>query len=238
MKYLVTGHKGYIGSRLFKELQDTGYDVIGLDIKDGHDICTCELPDVDVVYHLAAQAGAIPSMEDPMHDARMNILGTIRIAKHYGKTARIIYATSGGALDPESPYGLSKRTGEHYLNMLARQVVILRFSSIYGDKPRGVVDNFIRDEVPTVYGDGSAVRDFVHVDDIVRGLVFALGWYNGEYSMGSGVGTSVKEIADATGKEINYQPARAGEKHYAVLENTAPDWKPHIDVLDYVSGKN
>jgi UDP-glucose 4-epimerase len=228
MNILITGDKGYIGSRLKKALnkvfKDGGHTVYGLDHRDGLDLLSAPLPEVDLVYHLAAQAGAIPSMQDPIWDARNNILGTIRIAQHY-KNTKIIYVTSGGALDPESPYGLSKKTGEEYLRMLHNNTVICRLSSVYGEKDRGVVDNFIRFEKCVVFGDGSAVRDFVHVDDVVRGLVMAAKWDKDEYHMGSGIGTTVREIAEATGKPIEYREARSGEKQEAVLQNTTPHAK-------------
>ena len=241
MKILVTGNEGFIGQRLMSELyRHDNFHVIGMDVKNGNDILYADLPnDIDYVFHLAAQAGAIPSMEDPVHDARQNILCTIRIAKKYAHTAtRIIYTTSGGAISPESPYGLSKKTGEEYLKMLAPDnTVICRLSSIYGDKPRGVVDTFIRGASCNIMGDGSSTRDFVHVDDIARGLVKAMKWDPGEYSMGSGIPTTVEEVARATGKEIEYLPSRKGEIHTAVLPNTTPDWKPERKVLDYVRSK-
>jgi len=235
MKILITGSEGYIGSRLKKKIQDLGIgELFLIDLKKGNDLMTAKLPDVDIVFHLSAQSGAIPSIENPIWDARTNILTTIRLAEHYKGKAKIIYTTSGGAKDPESPYGLSKKVGEEYLKMIHNNTVICRLSSIYGGKDRGVVDNFIRDEVPTVFGDGSAVRDFVHVDDIIEGLIKAMDWEAVEYEMGSGIGTSVKEIADATGKQIQYLPVRKGEKQEAILQNTTPNWKPEIEVLFYI----
>jgi len=236
---LITGDMGYIGSRLVEKIKrETEAKIHVIDLRHGTDILTAPLPEVDVVFHLAAQSGAMPSMEDPLFDARSNILGTIRIAQHY-KDTPIIYATSGGAKDPESPYGLSKKTGEEYLKMLAKYWKICRLSSVYGDKPRGVVDTFLTEKKPVVYGDGSAVRDFVHVDDIVQGLFQSVEWdVNKEYEMGSGKGTTIKEIVDATGKRITYQDSRAGEIHTAILQNTTPDWKPEIDVLEYVRSKS
>jgi len=233
-KVLISGHRGYIGSRLKKELEkNPDYVVMGVDLKDGDNLLTSDLPYADIVFHLAAQSGAIPSMKNPLWDAETNILGTIRIAKEYTK-AKIIYATSGGALDPESPYGLSKKTGEEYLKLLHENTVICRLSSIYGEKDRGVVDNFIREDEPTIFGSGEAMRDFVHVDDIVKGLVKAIEWDKGEYSMGSAIPTSVLDIAEATGKNIVFKNAREGEKMFAVLSNTTPNWDVKIEVLDYV----
>ena len=240
-KILVTGNRGYIGSRLQRRLEEIGYEVVGIDLQDGLDVLTADLPGVLCVYHLAAQSGAMPSIRDPMNDARQNVLGSIRIAKHYGDQGiPIIYVTSGGAIEPESPYGLSKKTGEEYMKMLALDNLrICRLSSVFGDKPRGVVDTFIRSEVCTVMGDGTAVRDFVHVDDVVEALVKSKKWRPSKvaYQLGSGQGVSVMEIAKATGKKIIHKPARKGEKQKVVLRNSTPDWKPAINVLAYVRSK-
>lgn len=235
-RILVTGSCGYIGSRLCSELSKEDVELYTIDLCCGQDVLTSELPDVDIVYHLAAQTGAVPSMNDPLWDARNNILGTIRVAKRYAGTGtKIIYTTSGGAIVPESPYGLSKKTGEEYLKMLCpEQAVICRLSSVYGEKDRGVVDTFIREKKCVIFGDGSAVRDFVHVNDVVQGLLKARGWKPRFFSLGSGKGVTVIEIALATRKTIEGRDPRKGEKHSVVLRNTTPDWEPTIDVLEYV----
>lgn len=227
---LVTGSDGFIGSRLMEYLE--GYNVIGIDYKRGQNLWNCELPEVDVVIHLAAQSGAIPSMKNPWLDAKQNILTTIRLLKNYPKS-KFIFTTTGAAVEPENPYGLSKKTAEEYIKLLHDNYVICRLSSVYGGKDRGVVDSFINED-PVVYGDGEAERDFVHVHDIVRGLAKSIEWEPGEYTMGSGVGTKVKDLAEATGKEIEYKPAREGEKERVVLENTTPDWEPKINVIKYI----
>lgn len=234
-KILVTGHKGYIGSRLVRELKKN-YQVFGMDLKVGHDILYGEFPKVDIVIHLAAQAGAIPSMENPMWDARNNIMATLKIIEQY-PDAKIIFPTSGAATDPQSPYGVTKRACEDYFRILHKNYVVLRLSSIFGEKDRGVVDNFIRDEKPTIFGDGQSIRDFVHVNDIVRGMIHAIDWNIGLYCMGSGIGTKVIEIAEATGKKIYFSPDRPGELKEVVLENNTPDWRPTIDPISYVKSK-
>jgi UDP-glucose 4-epimerase len=187
----------------------------------------------DVVYHLSAQTGAIPSMENPVEDALDNIIGTLEVIKN-NPNARIIFATSGASLEPESPYGLSKKTAEEYIKMLHKDYVICRLSSVFGEKDRGVVDNFLRDEKPKVYGDGSAVRDFVFVYDIIEALYLALEWEVGEYSLGSGKGTSVNELVKAVGKMTEYVNAREGEKKRVILENTTPNWKPSKTAIQYI----
>jgi len=229
MRILITGYKGFIGSYLFKKL-----DAIGLDIKDGHDLLTCELPDADVVIHLAANASVVNSMEDPEYDVKCNILTTLRLLKRYQK-AKFIFASSGGAIQDEiiSVYGLSKLACENYIKLLHDNYVILRFSNIFGKGGHGVIEKFI-EGMPTIYGDGSASRDYVHVEDITDGIVKALEWEKGLYLMGGGTQATVKELAEATGKEITYEDSRIGEVLNSFVKNTTPNWKPTINAIDYV----
>jgi len=245
----ITGSSGYIGSRLINKINEvihtgnpgnltgvTIHPVITCDLKCGLDVLSYEPKSkIDVIYHLAAQAGIPESVEDPINDARQNILGTLRAIKLANEhNAKLIFTASAASLNPESPYGLSKKTAEEYIKMLCNDYVILRLSSIYGKKPVGVVDNFIRGDKCVIYGDGSAIRDFVHVDDIIEALMMANGWPKGTYDCGSGVGTRVIDLAEATGKEIIFEPERRGEIHESILENTTPNWNPKIDVINYI----
>ena len=91
---LVTGHKGFIGSKLFAKLDGA----TGIDIREGMNLLTCLLPrDVDVVYHLAAQSSVESSWYDTLHDLD-NIRITARIAHAY-PNAKIIYANSCAPVD-------------------------------------------------------------------------------------------------------------------------------------------
>lgn len=242
MNILITGSCGYIGSRLKEKLDN----VEECDLKIGKNAKNC-LPVFapNFIYHLAAQSGVPESVDDPINDAEQNIMATLKMIEVANRhKAKLIFTTSGAAKNPESPYGLSKKTCEEYIKMLCDDYVILRFSSIFGDKEKGVVDNFVRDDVCKIFGDGSAIRDFVHVDDIIECLVKAKGWKKGVYECGSGEGVSVAKIAKATGKITECLPARKGDKHEAVLSNSTPSidktkhaWYPKINVLVYVKQK-
>lgn len=241
MQIVITGHKGFIGTALLKQMPDELKQfVTGADKKDGLDILkiNTKVPsNIDYIIHLSAQAGVPESFQNPTNDAMQNIIGTLKMIELANtNNARLIFTTSGASIDPESPYGLSKKTAEEYIKMLCKNYVILRLSSVYGEKPKGVVDNFIRDSICTIYGDGDAVRDFVHVDDVAKGILKAMYWEpNKTYSLGSGKGTTVKKLARATKKTIKYKPPRKGDKENVVLENDTPDWKPEIDVIQYIS---
>jgi nucleoside-diphosphate-sugar epimerase len=227
-KILITGYRGFIGSHLTREL-----DYIGIDLKDGGDLLTCDLPDADVVIHLAAQADVMSSVRDPLRDAIQNILITIRLLKRY-QNSKIIFASSGGAIQEtvESPYGLSKLTCENYIKMLHKNAVILRFPNIFGPGEHGVVGKFLEGNI-RIYGDGSAIRDYVYVGDLVKAIKSSIEWEPGTYSLGSEKPYTVLQLAEATGKEIGFLPAREGELHTSIVPNTAP-WRPIVDVLDYI----
>lgn len=236
MKILVTGSEGYIGKVLCRALENyvDPMDIIRMDRKIGQDLMTTELPDADLVFHMAAQADVQESIKDPMYDAEQNIAITIMLLQRY-KAQRVILASSAAAKDPQSPYGVSKQAIEHYARILHPNAVVCRFPNVYGGEGgRGVVDIFKRSAALTIYGDGTQVRDFVHVDDIVRGLIMARDWEKGLYELGSGKGTSVHQLAMADGKPVRYEPAQEGEILESICENTTPDWEPQQDVLEYL----
>jgi len=222
---MITGHKGFIGSRLSKHL-----DFTGIDLKDGNDLLKCDLPDgVDVIYHLAAQTSVEDSWKDPLKDS-FNLIMTVRLAQRY-PNARIIFAQSAASVEASSPYGFSKLVSGEYLKKFHKDYVICTFPNVYGGG-KGVVDLFKGKDEVTIYGDGEAVRDFVHVDDIIEGLLKARNWPKGEYSMGSGKGTRVIDLA--AGKTIIKAPARK-EIRESILPNTCPNWSPRIDVIKYIN---
>ncbi len=228
MKILVTGSRGFIGSHLMKRL-----DAVGLDFKDGQDLLSCGLPEADVIIHLAGHASVIESMNDPVGDARINILGTIRLAQHY-KDKRFIFASSGGAIQKviESPYGMSKLCAEQYIKLLCEDYVILRFPNIYGPNSHSVIEAFIKGPIK-IYGDGMSTRDYVHVTDLVEAITQSIGWPKGLYSLGSGVNISILELAKATGKPYKFVDKVKGELSEVAVPNTSP-WRPTIDVLEYI----
>ena len=228
---LCTGDKGYIASFLFEKIDDA----IGIDLKDGVNLLTCDLPKyVDIVYHLAAQSFVESSWQDPLHDAD-NLRMTMRLVKEYSE-ARIIYANSAAAKSPiMSPYGFSKWASAEYLKLFHKDYVICTFPNVYGRNDKSVVDKFRSSKKVKVYGDGLQLRDYVHVDDIIKALVLAKDWPKGEYELGSGVATSVLQLAE--GKEIEYAPKRK-EARESLLINNTPNWKPTIKVFDYLNGLN
>jgi UDP-glucose 4-epimerase len=244
MKVLVTGGAGFIGSNLVDALIKKGYQVVVVDnLSTGRpdninpastfyqvDICNSDLERIfekerpELVSHQAAQTVVQKSNEDPILDARQNILGSLNIILQcirFG-VKKIIYASSVGVygepeyrpvdenhpINPVSYYGISKHTVEHYLHLAHLQHMVsyvgLRYSNIYGPRQNpegeaGVVAIFTRQmlqgERPTIFGKGDKTRDYVHVADVVAANLLAMErGGNGIYNIGTGVETSDQEM--------------------------------------------
>ena len=116
---LITGHKGYIGSRLYKKLINLGYNVVGIDLKDNKSIIDC-LPDenYDYVFHLAAFPSVQFSVENPSYTMKNNVLSSSVLLEWCvkNKVKRLIFSSSAAAESIESPYGLQKRITEMECN--------------------------------------------------------------------------------------------------------------------------
>jgi len=139
MKILLTGHKGYIGSRLDNKLLDLGHTVYYLN----QNIIYSDLPeDIDIVYHLAAHVDEERSWREPFWDVE-NILSTLKIAQAYaGK--KIIYTSSISAIPPfNSPYGVSKRAGEDYIKLFCKQAFILQLPGVGDENIEQVLDELL-----------------------------------------------------------------------------------------------
>jgi len=225
MKVLVTGGAGFIGSHLVDRLIQEGHEVVVVDnLSTGKrrnlnraarffklDIQSWRIERVfrnerpNLVMHLAAQMDVRKSVEDPIFDAQVNVLGTLNVLQQAIKhgVRKVVFSSSGGAIygeqetypapeshvtRPLSPYGISKLCGEQYLSYYQRvnglQVVSLRYANVYGprqdpDGEAGVVAIFIQkllnNEQAVVNGNGRQTRDFVYVDDVVEANLAVMG---------------------------------------------------------------
>ena len=225
MKIVVTGGAGFIGSHLVDRLVLEGHEVAVVDnLSSGKrrnlnraarfykmDIQSHGVERVfrnerpSLLMHLAAQMDVRRSVQDPVFDAEVNILGTLNLLEQAVKhgTRKVVFASSGGAIygeqdvfpaneshstRPLSPYGISKLTGEHYLSYYQRvsgiHCVCLRYSNVYGprqdpDGEAGVVALFTRKmldgDQPIINGNGRQTRDFIYVEDVVEANLAAIG---------------------------------------------------------------
>jgi UDP-glucose 4-epimerase len=229
----------------------------------------------DVIFHLAAQVGLRGSVSHPQFDARSNVLGTINLceATRRGGVKRIVYAASGGSrygtptrlpvdesapVGPLSPYAVAKLAGELYLGAYAGMYglapICLALANVYGPRQNphgeaGVIAVFasalIAGRPVTVYGDGTAARDYVYVDDVVDAFVRAgeapLS-VTGTYNIGTGRQTTVAEVHRMISSVLDesappqYAAARAGELHAIALDarraEEALGWKPTVDIVE------
>lgn len=231
---LITGHKGFVGSRLYKKLPQA----LVIDSKEAANLLYTPLPPhVDTIFHLAAHKSVEESWQAPgLYLENLSIL--MRLVHTY-PNAKIIHASScAGDWPVASPYGFFKFAASKYLEAFHSNYVDLIFPNIFGgqQKQNSVVDIFKSKDTFTV-DDPTIIRDYVHVDDIVEGLMKAQNWPTGRYSLGSGKGTTTLELAEATGKEFTVGSPRSGgkEPQESIVPNTTPNWEPFHNVLEYVT---
>jgi UDP-glucose 4-epimerase len=235
-KIIITGGQGFIGSKLKAELIKRFGDSIELDtfdLKGGNDILFQSVDKCDFLFHLAAQTSVQESVISPAQDCATNILGTIRVLQE-NPEARIILTGSCASLDPKSPYGISKLAQELYTLNIHKNSVVCRLTNVFSSDDHGVVNAFLNSDILKVNGDGLQTRDFVHVEDVIDGLIKAMEWQPGAYELGSGKSTTILDLAKATGKPIEHMPELPGEIKESKCFNTTPNWYPKIDVLDFI----
>lgn len=180
----------------------------------------------DVIVHLAANTGVLPSVEDPRGDCRANVFGTLNFleaARHNG-VGRFVFASSGGTVvgdaeppineemapHPVAPYGASKLAGEGYCSAYFQtfdiNTVALRFGNVYGPlsgHKNSVVARFIKratnGEVLEIYGDGTQTRDYVFIGDLVRAIRLSAttdGVGGETFQIATNAETTVRELTD------------------------------------------
>lgn len=226
---------------------------------------------IEKVIHQAAQVSVVTSLKNPKFDAEVNVLGSINLLECCRKfnVGKIVYASSGGAIygepkylpldekhpiTPISHYGVSKYVVEIYLNLYrglyGLKYTSLRYANVYGPRQDpygegGVIAIFsnklLRNEEPTIFGDGKQTRDFVYVEDVADANLLALeGGDNEAFNIGTGKETSVNEIFESL-KEITrgdidpiYEEERKGEiKQSYVTYSKAKEelnWEPKISL--------
>jgi UDP-glucose 4-epimerase len=218
MDTLVTGGAGFIGSNLAKLLIDNGHHVTVLDnLMSGYEINLRGLPQVNFVrgdvrdaallaklargkqtiFHLAASVGNTRSINHPIDDSEINVVGTLNVleaARHIG-VPKVVFSSSAGIFgelktlpiredhpcEPDTPYGASKLCAEKmclaYAKLYRTEAVCLRYFNVYGPHQRydaygNVIPIFVHKilngESITIFGDGEQTRDFINVRDVAR----------------------------------------------------------------------
>lgn len=230
MKSIVTGGGGFIGSHLCERLIKLGHrivvidnfsvgkkknleaiknkiTIINTDIRDYEKIVNC-FKNVDNVFHLAALADIVPSIEKPNDYFSTNVSGTLNVlqASIKNKIKRFIYSASSSCygvpkkyptaetaeIDPKYPYALTKRLGEelviHFAKIYNLNATSLRFFNVYGPRARtsgtygAVFGVFLAQKLAkqpyTVVGDGEQTRDFTYVSDVIDVLTKVMNYKN------------------------------------------------------------
>lgn len=223
MKTLVTGGAGFIGSNIVKQLLSDGHKVTALDnfssgyrsnlapfsgvhliegdIRDESAVAEA-VKGVDVVFHLAASVGNKRSIDHPLIDADINVMGTLKVLEAARKAGvrKIIASSSAGIfgelktlpikedhpVEPDTPYGSSKLCMEKeclaYSKLYDIEAVCLRYFNVYGlnqcfDAYGNVIPIFtfklLQGETLTIFGDGEQTRDFINVQDVVQANIKA-----------------------------------------------------------------
>lgn len=223
-KTLVTGGAGFIGSHVVREMLRNGLEVAVVDnLSSGKkenlpsgaafyeiDITSPEMEKVfeqerpDYVHHLAAQISVADSVRNPLHDAMVNVVGSVNLLQNcvqYG-VKKFIFSSSGGTVygatehlpaveelpfSAMSPYGVTKICMEYYLPYYKAEhglnATVLRYSNVYGPRQdphgeAGVVAIFTQamldGKTPTINGDGKYVRDYVYAGDVARANFLAI----------------------------------------------------------------
>jgi UDP-glucose 4-epimerase len=253
MKILITGNSGYIGSHLTHLLKQE-HEVYGLDIVQPA-IPTTGFYNLDItepwqlyhefdcVIHLAALVKVGDSEIDPISYYQTNVMGTMNVLKI--KTKNFIFASTGAAEKCYSPYGVSKRAAEDCVKQYCQTnnipYTIFRFYNVIGSSivgptnPDGLFYKLIEATKTgkfSIYGgdyntlDGTAVRDYVHVDEICHSIKLAVdNPTNSLENLGHGVGKTVKEIVQLfkTTNNVDFDvevvERRAGDLERSVLDN-------------------
>jgi UDP-glucose 4-epimerase len=224
---------------------------------------------VSTVYHFAWSSLPQTSNDDPLKDASDNIIGTLGLLEAAKKKSnlRLVFPSSGGTVygvlasvpvnerhdtHPRCAYGVSKLAVEKYLalyhDLWGLDCVALRISNAYGPgqtvgRNFGAISTFAacvtRGEPITIFGDGSIIRDYLYIDDLIEAIIAAGSHRGGApvINIGSGVGHSLNDIVDGLGRfcaekiEVNYIARRDLDIAVSVLDVSLAEailkWKPH-----------
>ena len=226
----------------------------------------------DVVNHHAAEIGVRSSMDDPGLGVRTNLLGTINLleaSRAVGVTGIVFASTCAvyaepsylpmderHAKVPQSAYGASKLSAEHYIRVLAESggigYTMLRYGNVYGprqssDGEAGVVAIFagqmMSEETPLIFGDGTKTRDYVFVEDVARANLLAADRTSakGVYNVAAGAEVSDREIYDAVAEAVGFErPPRHVSERKGDMRNICLDvsaaanglgWRPQTKLL-------
>ncbi len=231
----------------------------------------------DTVYHLVSTTLPKSSNDNPAYDVQSNVVGTINFLEtaHKVGVRHVIFVSSGGTVygipqqlpipethptDPICSYGISKLAIEKYLALFSQlhglRYTVLRISNPYGRYQRansgqGAISVFLNRAMSgqpiEIWGDGSVVRDYIHISDVASAMVSVLA-YNGDetiFNLGSGIGHSLNQIVEAVATAIGsnvdviFRSARSLDVPANVLDisriKAALHWRPRVLLDDGIA---
>lgn len=224
------------------------------------------------VFHLASSTIPSTSNANLAADLEENVVGSVKLLEAASPPTKIVYVSSGGTVygiaretpipethptDPICSYGIHKLAVEKYLKLfhITKQLdfTILRVANLYGEtqgsyKPIGAIAHFaesvVRGNPVRIWGDGTVTRDYVHVDDVVAGLVAARNYRGAEriFNIGSGVGASLNHLVTLLQPfverpiEVVHEASRAFDVPTNVLDIGLAErelqWKPEVPLVE------
>jgi UDP-glucuronate 4-epimerase len=211
-------------------LKNKNFQLVEADIRDSAAMDKTVGGGVEIIVHLAARAGVRPSIEKPLLYADVNINGTMVLLeaakKHkvnkfifgssssvYGNNKKVPFSENDNVDFPISPYAATKKAGElichTYHHLYGISITPLRFFTVYGPRQRPdlAIHKFAQlieqgKPIP-VYGDGSMMRDFTYIDDIIDGIVAAINHLSSHEPRATGHGFSIYNLGESRPISVN-----------------------------------
>ncbi|WP_310354355.1 NAD-dependent epimerase/dehydratase family protein [Paraburkholderia strydomiana] len=268
--YVRCFERPHTGASCAQAIEHPNFELFQGDFVNPLDLA-CALEGVDVCFHLVSTTLPKSSNADPAFDVETNLLGTVRLLTQAVKSGvtKVIFVSSGGTVygvpqavpvpethptNPVCSYGIAKLAIEKYLALFHQQhgldYAVLRLANPFGEGQRaesgqGAVAVFLgrilRGETLEVWGDGSVIRDYIYIEDVVTALLLSIDLKGSErlFNIGSGRGHSINEVLDVLERTVGqpairrYRPGRSFDVPASVLciesARRSLGWSPKVD---------